>query len=112
MRSIKIDYNYNGKPTITKEEYLLLKESIRDTFQPDKISVLNKSLTKQKSFEILFNDEFTIGTHIKYIHFFNIVREFVIQKKTFRNWKQLVDYKPIKEIKEIRKEKINKIEGN
>ncbi len=111
MRSIKVDYNYNGKPTITKEEYLQLKESIRDSFQPDKTSVLNKSLTKKQSFEILFNDEFSWReTNIEYLHFFNIVREFVVRKKTFHNWKVLQDYKPIKEIKDIRKEKIKRLE--
>jgi len=111
MRSIKVDYNYNGKPTITKEEYLQLKESIRDSFQPDKTSVLNKSLTKKQSFEILFNDEFSWReTNIEYLHLFNIVREFVVRKKTFHNWKVLQDYKPIKEIKDIRKEKIKKLE--
>ena len=41
MRSIIIDYNYNGKPTITKNEYLELKESLKNTFNPDKTSVLN-----------------------------------------------------------------------
>lgn len=110
MRSIIIDYNYNGKPTITKNEYLELKESLKNTFNPDKTSVLNKSLTKEQSFNILFNDELNIETNIEYLHFFNIVREFIIQKKTFRNWKELDKYKPIKEIKEIRKEKIEKIE--
>ena len=112
MRSMKIDYSYNGKPTISKEEFFLLKESIKDTFQPDKISVLNKGLTKQKSFDILFNDKLNIKSHLEYMHFFNIVREFIVQKKTFGNWKRIQNYKPIKEIKEIRKEKINRIEGN
>ena len=110
MRAIKIDYNYNGKPTITKEEYYELKESIRDSFDPNKISVLNKSLTKQQGFDILFNDELKIDTHIPYIHFFNIIIEFVVKKKTFHNWKILQDYKPIREIKEVRKDKIKKIE--
>lgn len=110
MRAIKVDLTYNGKPTITKEEYLELKESIRDSFDPNRISVLNKSLTKKQSFGILFSDELNIGTHIEYLHFFNIVREFVVKKKTFHNWKVLQDYKPIKEIKEVRKEKIRKIE--
>jgi hypothetical protein len=110
MRAIEIDYNYNGKPTITKEEYLELKESIRDTFDPNKKSVLNKSMTKQQCFNILFNDEFKIEKNIDYLHLYNIVREFVIKKKTFHNWKVLQDYKPIKEIREIRKEKIRRIE--
>ena len=110
MRVINIDYSYNGKPTITKEEYLELKESIKNTFDPNKISVLNKSITKQKCFDILFNDDLNIETHIEYLHFYNIVREFVVKKKTFHNWKVLQDYKPIKEIKEIRKEKIRRIE--
>lgn len=112
MRAIKIDYNYNGKPTISKEEYLILKESIKDSFDPDKKSVINKSLTKQQAFDILFIDwqNMRTQTHIEYIHFFNIVREFVVKKKTFHNWKVLQDYKPIKEIKEVRKEKIRKIE--
>lgn len=111
MRSIKVDYTYDGRPTITKEEYLELKESIRDSFDPNRISVLNKSLTKKQSFGILFNDDLNIETHIEYLHFFNIVREFVVKKKTFHNWKILQDYKPIKEIKEIRKEKIRRIEN-
>ena len=109
MRAIKIDYNYNGKPTISKEEYYELKESIKDTFDPNKISVLNKSLTKQQAFDMLFNDNF-IYTHLSYLNFFNIVREFVVKKKSFHNWKILQDYKPIKEIREVRKEKIRKIE--
>jgi hypothetical protein len=111
MRKININYEYNGKPTITKNEYIILKESIRNSFEPSKISVLNKSLNKQQCFDILFNDNITINSHLSYIHFFNIVREFVIQKKTFRNWKLLDNYKPIKEIKEIRKDKIEKIEN-
>jgi hypothetical protein len=110
MRSIDIDYNYNGKPTITKEEYIQLKESIKDNFQPDKMSILNKSLTKKQSFEILFHDDFSFRENIEYLHFFNIVREFVVKKKTFHNWKVLQDYKPIKEIKDIRKEKIKRLE--
>jgi len=110
MRAIKVDYTYNGKPSITKKEYYELKESIKDTFDPNKISVLNKSLTKQQGFDILFNDELKINTHIEYLHFFNIVREFVVKKKSFHNWKVLQDYKPIKEIREVRKEKIRKIE--
>ena len=71
MRAIKIDYNYNGKPTISKEEYYELKESIKDTFDPNKISVLNKSLTKQQAFDMLFNDDF-IYTHLSYLNFFRI----------------------------------------
>ena len=110
MRSIKIDYKYNGKPTIKKDEYLLLKESLKNTFDPNKISILNKSLTKKQSFNILFNDDFNIESNIEYLHFFNIVREFVVQKKTFRNWKILNDYKPIIDIKQMRKEKINNID--
>jgi hypothetical protein len=110
VRAINVDYTYNGRPTITKEEYLELKESIRNTFDPNEISVLNKSITKQKCFDILFNDEFKIEKNIEYLHFYNIVREFVVKKKTFHNWKVLQDYKPIKEIKEIRKEKIRRIE--
>lgn len=110
MRSITIDYNYNGKPTITKDEYLKLKESLKNTFNPNKTSVLNKSLTKGQSFKILFNDDLFIKTNIEYLHFLNIIREFVINKKTFRNWKELDKYKPIKEIKEIRKKKLEKIE--
>lgn len=112
MRAIKIDYTWDGKPSITKEEYYELKESIRDSFDPNKISVLNKSLTKQQGFDILFSDELKIDTNIGYLHFFNIVREFVVKKKTFRNWKIIDQYKVIKEIKEVRKEKINKINGS
>ena len=111
MRKINIDYKYDGKPTITKNEYLELKESIRNNFEPNKISVVNKSLTKQQSFDILFNDKLNIESHLTYIHFFNIVREFVVKKKTFKSWKILDNYKPIKELKEIRKEKIEKIEN-
>ena len=112
MRAIEIDYKYNGKASITKEEYYLLKESIRDTYDPNKISILNKQLTKQQSFGILFNDELNIEKNIEYLHFFNIVREFVVKKKTFHNWKILNDYKIIKEVKEIRKDKIIKIEND
>lgn len=112
MRAINVDYTYNGKPTITKEEFLILKRSIKETFNPNEVSVLNKSLIKKQSFEILFNEEFTWKEikNIEYLHFFNIVREFVVKKKTFHNWKVLEDYKPIKELREIRKEKIKKIE--
>jgi len=118
MRSIKIEIDpYSGRPSITKEEYYELKESIKESFDPDKVSVLNKSLTKQQAFDILFSDcdydYFKIYSYLGYLHFFNIIREFVIKKKTFHNWKILQDYKVIKDIKDVRKEKIRKIEdGN
>lgn len=111
MRAIKV-VSHNGKPTITKEEYLELKESLKDSFDPDKVSILNRALTKRQGYHILFNDKLTINDKIGYMHFFNIVREFVVEKKTFHNWKVLQNYKPIKDLKEIRKEKINKIENN
>jgi hypothetical protein len=110
MRTIKILTDSN--PTITKEEYLLLKESLRDSFEPYETSTLNKSMTKQQAFNVLFNDKIKIDDRLEYLHFFNIVREFVVKKKTFSNWKILQNYKPVKEIKEIRKEKINKIENS
>ena len=111
MRAIKIDYNYNGKPTITKQEYLVLKESIKDSLEPNKPSILNKGLTKKQAFDIMFNDN-AYGNQIEYLPFFNIVREFVVKKKTFHNWKIVDTYKPIKEIQEIRKEKLTKLNND
>ncbi len=109
MRQIEVNYQL-GLPTITKEEYLKLKKSIEDNLIKDNKSIIDKSCTKEEIFNILFNDNlFDKNVYLKHRDFLNIVREFIIQKNSFSSWRMLNKYKPIKETKEFRKEKIEKI---
>lgn len=76
--------------TITVKEMLKIRDSVK--FEPNTSSVLNKELTKQQAYELLF-DSGTLQADdcIHYLQFRNIIREFILKRKKFSD-----EYKDIR----------------
>ena len=117
MRPLNIVKDYKGNETITWAELSFLRDSIKDSFNPNEQSTINKSLTKKQSFSILLNEDFFLHHHpesfVEHIHFINVIREFVLHVNRLDKrgvWKKKLKVaKVIKDAQDFRKEKLEKI---
>lgn len=116
-RSIRNNHIY---PDFTFDEMGLLRDSIEDSIDFTKRSKLNINLSKKQAFDILLNKAFFSNSDkygsnfVGYLHSYNVLREFVFNKKTLtdKDYEKLKTMPLIFDNNDLRKKKLNKINNS
>ena len=109
--------NFHIYPDFTFDEMGLLRDSIEDSIDFTKRSKLNINLSKRQAFDILLNKAFFSNSDkygsnfVGYLHSYNVLREFVFNKKTLtdKDYEKLKTMTLIFDNNDLRKKKLNKI---